>query len=804
MRTRLYIGDQTLDIFQDETIEVVSAVFDIQDISKNKGDFSRTFTVPASDKNNKIFKFWWNYNIINGFDARTKVPGWIELEGVPFKIGKWRLLDVQVQKGRVLSYTLNFFGLIVDIPAAVQDDQLTDLDLTDYDHDYDSANVLEGLRNGLFSGAMVYTLMAKKQYYYNSDPNDNVQTPEISNIAFGGGSDVGVIWSDLRPSLQLIKIIEAIEAKYGLTFTRDFFGTDEFTGLYMFLNPSADTQLGGDTQIIDWDGGSSVWINFVNDIGSYDVFNTTGPNDRTYFSFLVTIFPEPGYENVEWTLRQIRNNGGQDITHQENIETGNVSVASDYWNLAQGNVDETWLTWWTIQTNQEFKFTAQVVQTNRNSSGPFGIIQQELTTASSQTIDSLFITKNNLPELGILDLLTGLFQAFKLVVIPQNDGTIYVDTLTNYYAIGKVHDLSDYLDWKKITVKRGKILNRIDYNFQEPQTILNEQFQRNVGEGYGDEGATITDENGDLLDGEQLRIELPFEQIIYERLSDLNTNPQELQNFQYASIIDLNRNPANPKAHLHYVENLSVFEIAFRNDNNDKLNISTSIFSPFHTDTPVAYAFSFLFGTENSTWDGEAIESTLYRNHHERYVLSLFNKQKREYDATAYLPMKLARTIELNDVIKIKDWFFRINRITTELTRGMTNLSLVNVLDGDLDQIIVQRSVLPLSNNENEKTIQVTNLSKATIQKQDLGFGVNWVTIKIGGITELQPTASDLVLTINANPLQGSRRLRIDLIGPKNSESIYIEQFPGSISGNTSFDSTIITLDSTSTTWDET
>ena len=48
MRVDIYIGGTKLDLFSDESIDVVSSVADIEDITKNTTDYTKTFTVPAS------------------------------------------------------------------------------------------------------------------------------------------------------------------------------------------------------------------------------------------------------------------------------------------------------------------------------------------------------------------------------------------------------------------------------------------------------------------------------------------------------------------------------------------------------------------------------------------------------------------------------------------------------------------------------------------------------------------------------------------------------------------------------------
>ena len=56
-------------------------------------DFTRTFNVPASKNNNKIFKHFHRFNIV-GFDARKKVDAEIYMNYKPFKDGKIKLEGV--------------------------------------------------------------------------------------------------------------------------------------------------------------------------------------------------------------------------------------------------------------------------------------------------------------------------------------------------------------------------------------------------------------------------------------------------------------------------------------------------------------------------------------------------------------------------------------------------------------------------------------------------------------------------------------------------------------------------------------
>ena len=77
--TQLYIENQRVDLFNDEIISLTQTIQNVKDIEKVFTDFSKSFTIPASKTNNKIFKHYYNTDITNGFDARKKVDARLEL-----------------------------------------------------------------------------------------------------------------------------------------------------------------------------------------------------------------------------------------------------------------------------------------------------------------------------------------------------------------------------------------------------------------------------------------------------------------------------------------------------------------------------------------------------------------------------------------------------------------------------------------------------------------------------------------------------------------------------------------------------
>ena len=48
-----------VDLFKEEIVSLTQVIQDIRDIDKVFTDFSKTFSIPASSTNNKLFKHWY-------------------------------------------------------------------------------------------------------------------------------------------------------------------------------------------------------------------------------------------------------------------------------------------------------------------------------------------------------------------------------------------------------------------------------------------------------------------------------------------------------------------------------------------------------------------------------------------------------------------------------------------------------------------------------------------------------------------------------------------------------------------------
>ncbi len=866
--TNIYVQGQLLDQYNDEVIEVTSSVLDVGDLTKNTGDFSKTFTIPASPNNNRLFKHWYNASIDNGFDARTKVEGHIDIDGVPFKTGKWRLSEVIFKDGVVDGYVINFFGNLPNVKDTLGDDLLSDINFVQHDHEWTGANVMEGLKGDLNSVShtqrdVIYTPMSQKRYFYNKNAFSSPDIGESINIA-GTGTGTGIEWYDLRPSIKAKTIIDNIQHKYGtgtkqvidiivtqtttsttglsltlngiersfslsagtasavassintfvgvlfgsyvtcsvlgsvvtitsiemeqelnpvfviedvasnleldvsvsavgafpyenpIVFSDDFFGTTEFEQMYLWLKRDDDENIGLSEEVVKWNPASDMTgvdteTNIVTFTGNRPLGGT-----ETYEEVIFYTQDVNNYEDIPFTIivkTKITKPNGEITEGVREIDAqvgadGNVNeirFVQNYRNI-QDFGTTTFEVQYFVRTNTTFQVDVYLSRQQKQKlsiTSPATDVGSPFLTFQSgvdPTISTINISRL-MPDMKISEFLKGIFDMFKLVIVPQEDGSMYVNSLDSFYDQGNRYDISDKVDYSTFKVKRGELYQSIAYQFEDPSTILNEEFQNRARDkqSYGSSLVNIYESVRPikLIDGEKVEIKLPFEQVIYERLTDTDAVAAAPElNISVATIADKDLKPVTPKPLLHYVseQDISGCPIKFETDNNTTTTLNTTMLMPmsqFGTEDP---ASSLLFESEFSFWNGQQLSNNLYTIHHKDYIQAVFELKRRSFEYDALLPTQLVTRLGLNDVLTIEGIDYRINKFKHNLLEGTTKLELINGFDTTLYKGVYIPSQINMSKYKSTLYFNVPNIDNYTQTKIDTGDGTSWLTIGVLGL----------------------------------------------------------------------
>ena len=759
----IYIQGQLLDQYNDEDVEVVSQVLDIKDITKIKGDYSKTFNLPASKTNNRIFKHWYNIGVDGGFDARVKAEGSIDIDGIPFKKGKFKLNKAVVKNGIVTSYTVVFFGNVTSLKDIVGESKLSDLNFTSLDFLYNYASVTLGLKTDATDlyPEIVFTPSSKKRLFYGaddshgdgeafSDYNDAIRWQRENNqhnIAYasntGGGTPsnkaIGLSWVDIEASLRCDKIIDAIETTFPeLSFTRDFFDTTEFKRLYMLMsNSEGRPQLKQNltrvnyVALLDYDGtGANSSDDTLTSLGS----NITSYDNAPVGSPLVTqlsLVPKNTNSTSEVRVRLYVNKGDGQGYQLKQTSEGTCSrgdVATDITEFKTAVVTTRQL----LPDPTDLKHYYEV--DTLNGEDVYCELWQSTAITNSyytygiENFAGTFDVAMNVPEMKVIDFLKGLFNMFKLVVVPREDGSLYINTLNSFYSQGTKYDISKYISRSSLEVKQGEVVGSVDLKSKPSESVMNYGFRQNYNREYGDFKIEFEDGDGNSIDGKAIELTTPFETLVFERLRDINSG--DITNIQLGQLVDKEFKALNTGPVLHYVsiQSQENYPIGWIDQANNMTELDDDIYIPCHT-LSISDAFtSIIFNKEFSTWNGSYVEKTLYTNYYESYIDGIKGIRSRVTSVTAKLPTLMSANLSMNDVLTIDGIDYRINSLSYNLLTGLTKLQLINGLDTQLQPFNGAPGTLFVAMAGDEFQFNLPNADDYSFTKLDTGDGTSWFT----------------------------------------------------------------------------
>jgi hypothetical protein len=643
-----------VDLFKDENIELNSSIQNINDISKTFSDFSQSFTIPASDKNNGIFQHYYNTDVDGTFNPNIRIRGYIECGSLPFKYGVIQLEDVKLKDMQPDSYTIRFFSSSVNLSDRFGDDDLTTLDLSEFDHLY-NVDIFNATYSNSLGEDLYYPLITSNRAW-------QIGTDNHLDITKNAGK---LYYTELRPALKLIRIIEAIETKYNFTFDRFFLGRAVFGNLHMWIFGNLDlvpntsgavvSQLSNQGTLNDVDTTLDYTLDTIN------IAPNTVANIRTR-SFSIRITPESSFENVVYSMFVV------DELDNIVLESQNVSGIrgmSNYISLTESKTYKV-----KISANQSFQYVLKIEMTLLQTVGGF---LKKSATQSVQSIDVPISISANMPKIKVKDFITSLIKMFNLALVPINSNNFHLLPLDDWYFQGNLVDITKYIDSTDVVYKRPNLFKNILFQHQKSGQILNEQFRNNQGGflGYGDLQGIYQ------IDGSELKIQTEFENLMFSRLNNVATG--DITNVQIGLSLDKNTQPYIGKPYIFYKCGFQYYEHHIKANGHSDLEYTylTSTENDFILEQ---VRNSINYSTDNSTFLFSEINKNLYSNFWSDYISDLYSTKRRVSNWNANLPIGKIIKLKPNDRIVIQDKSYIINSMKTNLNTGDVDLELLNYI----------------------------------------------------------------------------------------------------------------------------
>ncbi len=681
----LYIYTDTtskrLDLFNDEKISVTSSISNFNDLGKIFTDFSQSFTIPASKKNNKILSHWYESTLDNGYDHRRRYDAYIKINSVLFKTGNIQLEKANKKNGFIESYTVTFYGNLTQLKDKFKDDKLNVVDFSSLNHTYNSTNVINRINPTGTSYLVSYPLIgSRRKFYYKSGASHEDITQTAGAIP----------WNELFPAVPLWKVFEFIEAKYGITFTGSFFNLDQWNYLYLYLKNAETITFRTEQLLVDF---NSVLAGPFPEMDlSTNVITTNwnfAPLTAAAFNASITsdifVTPNAGFGAVNYTVYIYKN----DLLYRTYQCVGNSQCQLDriVYNDVQG-ANYTYSV--KVSSNSNFDFTTELHYRRefvRHIPLPYTTSNVLVRAGSgTQTTSGKIDLNDYIPDITVNDFITGIIKAFNLIVIPKDATTFEFLPLEMYYNAGKILDVTKYINADEMEIERPKLFKSINFQYEKSNNILNTAYRGLYNKEYGDLIYTNTNSN----ESANYDIKLPFENVLFERATGYN--------FETATLIDKDLKPYTPKPMLIYNNG----ELTTNLTGSDRFYVTTETghshqdnyirfsneYNSIPTDVTYQYLMSMNFGNEQSPWYNVLAPQGLYFRHYKNYVDNLYNIKTRVIKCKGLFPTSLLNSsvtngtgrtlgIALNDRLIIRNKRYIINNMTTDLTTGEVNLELI-------------------------------------------------------------------------------------------------------------------------------
>lgn len=716
---------EELDLFHDESINLNDSIKDARDVKKIRTMYSDNIKLPASKKNNRIFKHYYD-NDIDGFDARYLVDGLIMIGSFTYKKIKIRLNSVSMENGEPVTYDVNLLGDLVSLSKTIGKDKLEDLDtpvLTDLDYEPSNPFYVK-TKFQFLSNDIVYPFISAKNYYFHANNGGNVgseavseflgvdEATSVNELAFINVSEGtqlnespnrGILWTDLKPAIRINKIIEAIEEKYDIVITDDFYGptNDATKDLFMWLHRDKGTIR--EQQDIEY--GTLTIGDFT---GDYSNINNNFLTNNTIGSVgaRATFFISPDNPGLEYSVVLSDGLGSNVIYDEKENITESTYVRTNYINNASGVK----LPVLKITSDSEggviesFTVGLRIDEIDSN----LDIIKQwsfdNLVLGASNTEEDSILFQ--MPKFKVMDLLSNLFKMFNNTAYIDDSGDIKIQSYEDFYSDGYAIDITEYVDHSSMKVSRGKVFGSYDLSFAEASTfgVTNSNL---LSQGnFGNLTYKGSETNRDF-DGGEYKVELKFERMLYERMFDQaiisgNTQPTILKDIQWGWHVDKDGRGSVGAPLLMYLE-----EVDLDADNKMLFNVGTiatqstanpldRYLKPSNVNKEETHTLNF--GAEIDEWYQPVLksefsdpsseyygktrvnENSLFKNNYETFVASTINSKFRIVSVSAHLPPTTLLAIKLNNILVINNKEYKINSIKSNLLTGKVDLELMTKL----------------------------------------------------------------------------------------------------------------------------
>jgi len=689
-----------LDMFGDESLTIKQMVKDLNDPKKLFTSLSRSFNLPASKKNNKIFKHYYNIDIVNGLDSRELIPCKLLLNNVTYNVGNLSIEGVKMSAGKPMSYKVRYVGKLSELSRKIGQDKLSNLDfLSETITNFNPANEF----GSNTTDNIVFPLASRSNRMLYDSVTKDINTEGAKNIAYVdstsiSGNKYGIIEQDLIPALKVSKILSTIASTYGVSFSGAF--SQDYVGdLYLWLHKT-DKQRTGDKSSAIMPSFSSVSLpSFTNLQLRVDYIEYTVTNPKVFTDVRIT----PTFTGDAEVY--IKFNGAIVKTVNVSGQTSSFFTMDSQNGLLTFEAESSQSV--TISVDVQFEQYDEETGLDR-----YGSLDGTITIGTAGT----FKVSDNLPNMKVIDFMSSLFKMFNIVAEVSDTLDIKGTHFDAFMNRGVLRDVSEYIDIDSYDVDRPNLFSAMRFKFADPKTAMELGYEKVNGKRYGELEYELIGQTGVKLSGNEYSLDLKNQRIPLEPLFDLTDGSNS--GVIYTQFADLKGAEQQLSPMFTYLAKVtSGASLAFDNGGSVSQVVNYIMASNIHTTNSVQPITKDLgniglyFGDELNEYNyTDSLNGLgLFSNFYKGLTAMMFDEDKRSVVFKSHIPTSIIGKMSLSDTLTINNSFYNINSIDTNYLSGESKLDLTLVGKSQLKYFVDRQKIV--NNTSATESLRITYMN---------------------------------------------------------------------------------------------
>ena len=478
-----------LDTMGEIDIALTYSISDIEDVTKQRGSFSKTIQLPNTPTNRECFGYAYNIqSFVGGFQPNKRIRAAMWEDGVQIFSGVLQLLSMAKIKGQV-TYEVGLFTDNVSLFKAIEGNMLVNTaGVTGMNHVPNSGHVSgTWTASGTASSGYVYGLVDSAGF------SDTI-------VPTQGAGWFQAPWWRLGPSIYVKKLVDLIFTEAGFRYSSNFFNSTTFGKLVMpYAAGVMPVNLSGSNAFTQ-STGTVLCANGTMQVLSFPKETSPFFDNGGYWVASSSTFVAPADVPTRWNIELSLNIGNVtgSTSMLSNIALYNLTTSGNIINLQsrQGFANRN------MRINmQNVTFPAGArVQVRAEQLALFGISFQVLSGSTVQ-----FTCLENPVSIGTLDmrtalpadvkqsdLLADLQKMFNLQFMPdpQDPKLLYIEPWVDFYASGSVDwsQKADENEEQVITNGDPNAYTNMIFKYKDMGDYLSKTYKQSyplAREGYG-------------------------------------------------------------------------------------------------------------------------------------------------------------------------------------------------------------------------------------------------------------------------------------------------------------------------------